>query len=285
MGVPNVPIIVWRCVEEVERRGLDIIGLYRLCGSATKKRILREAFERNARSVNLSPDNVPDINVITGVLKDYLRELPEPLFTKCLYQMMVDALAVCLPDDPQGNAKLMFSILDCLPKVNRCTLIYLLDHLAMVVSQCNKMSPASLAVCFGPVLMLHSEENGPPLDFQQPIAVLKYLLEIWPVKSDSSEDFFSRFSASSSYASSRAQQQSAATAAAAAATASTATGTATGTAAVAGNIGAHRAALAASTLTSSTAPNYGTTRSSRVLHSTTTTGQASTGDSLVSRFT
>lgn len=53
----------------------------------------------------------------------------------------------------------------------------------MVVSQCNKMSPASLAVCFGPVLMLHSEENGSPLDFQQPIAVLKYLLEIWPVKS------------------------------------------------------------------------------------------------------
>lgn len=67
--------------------------------------------------------------------------------------------------------------------LQQCTLIYLLDHLAMVVSQCNKMSPASLAVCFGPVLMLHSDENGPHLDFQQPIAVLKYLLEIWPVKS------------------------------------------------------------------------------------------------------
>lgn len=90
-----------------------------MCGSATKKRILREAFERNSRSVDLTPDNVPDINVITGVLKDYLRELPEPLFTKCLYQMMVDALGVCLPDDPEGNAKLMFSILDCLPRTNR----------------------------------------------------------------------------------------------------------------------------------------------------------------------
>ena len=43
-----------------------VVGLYRLCGSATKKRILREAFERNARTVDLSPDNVPDINVITG---------------------------------------------------------------------------------------------------------------------------------------------------------------------------------------------------------------------------
>lgn len=61
-------------------------------------------------------------------------------------------------------------------------MIYLLDHLALVLSQCNKMSPASLAVCFGPVLMLHSDDST-LLDFQQPIAVLKYLLEIWPVKS------------------------------------------------------------------------------------------------------
>lgn len=27
--------------------------------------------------------------------------------------------AVCLPDDPEGNAKLMLSILDCLPRANR----------------------------------------------------------------------------------------------------------------------------------------------------------------------
>lgn len=114
-----VPIILRRCIEEIERRGLDIIGLYRLCGSATKKRLLREAFERNSRAVDLSIEHVPDINVITGVLKDYLRELPEPLFTRCLFQMTVDALAVCLPDDPEGNAKLMLSILDCLPRANR----------------------------------------------------------------------------------------------------------------------------------------------------------------------
>lgn len=30
MGIQNVPIIVWRCVEEVERRGLDIIGNCRM---------------------------------------------------------------------------------------------------------------------------------------------------------------------------------------------------------------------------------------------------------------
>ncbi|XP_060529396.1 rho GTPase-activating protein 100F isoform X2 [Cylas formicarius] len=184
----NIPIIVRRCVEEVERRGLDIIGLYRLCGSATKKRILREAFERNSRSVDLSPDNVPDINVITGVLKDYLRELPEPLFTKCLYQMMVDALGVCLPDDPEGNAKLMFSILDCLPRINRATLIFLMDHLALVVSASdrNKMAAQNLATAMAPPLMLHSGDlmtstaPSKDLDYQQPISVLRYLLQIWP---------------------------------------------------------------------------------------------------------
>ncbi|XP_050536599.1 rho GTPase-activating protein 100F-like isoform X2 [Daktulosphaira vitifoliae] len=181
----SVPVIIRRCIEEIERRGLDIIGLYRLCGSASKKRILREAFERNPRTVDLSPDNVPDINVITGVLKDYLRELPEPLFTRCLYQMLLDALTVLLPDDPQANAKLMLSILDCLPKLNRATLTYIMDHLALVVSQSsrNKMSAQNLSICLAPVLMVQSEHKEKPIDFQQPLNVLRYLLEIWPNKS------------------------------------------------------------------------------------------------------
>lgn len=59
------------------------------------------------------------ICVVSGVLKDYLRELPEPLVTNALYQMMLDALSVRLPGDPDGSAKLMLSILECLPKSNQ----------------------------------------------------------------------------------------------------------------------------------------------------------------------
>uniref|UniRef100_T1IK21 Rho GTPase-activating protein 100F n=1 Tax=Strigamia maritima TaxID=126957 RepID=T1IK21_STRMM len=180
----NVPLLVKRCIEEVEGRGLDIIGLYRLCGSSSKKRMLRDGFERNPLAVDTSPDNVPDINVITGVLKDYFRELPEPLITQCLHQMLMDAFSVCIPEDPDGNAKLMFSILDCLPKVNRCTLILLMDHLKLVVSQSdrNKMDAQNLALCFGPVLLVHSDPNSSITDFHKPVQVLKYLLEIWPSK-------------------------------------------------------------------------------------------------------
>ena len=59
------------------------------------------------------------ILIFPGLLKEYLRELPQPVFSSCLYQMLVDAMSVFLPDDPDGNAKLVFSILDCLPKANR----------------------------------------------------------------------------------------------------------------------------------------------------------------------
>ena len=52
-------------------------------------------------------------------MKDFLRELPEPLFTNALYQMLLDALSVRMPGDPDGSAKLMLSILECLPKANQ----------------------------------------------------------------------------------------------------------------------------------------------------------------------
>jgi len=180
-----VPLLVKRCTTEIEKRGLDIIGLYRLCGSETKKKMLREAFEADPEAVDLSSENVPDINVITSLLKEYLRELPEPVFSSCLYQMLVDALGVFLPNDPDGNAKLVFSILDCLPKANRNCLVHLLDHLAAVTAQAarNKMNPHNLAICFSPVLMLdtsdHLDLEAEPSIVQQ-LQILKYLIEIWP---------------------------------------------------------------------------------------------------------
>ena len=61
----GVPIVVVRCVEEVERRGLDHVGLYRLCGSSRRKQQLKEEVERNAQAADLSVDAVTDVNVIT----------------------------------------------------------------------------------------------------------------------------------------------------------------------------------------------------------------------------
>ena len=68
----SIPLIIKRCVEEVESRGLDLVGIYRLCGSAVRKKILKEAFEKNAWLVDLTAEHVPDINVITSKSRAFI---------------------------------------------------------------------------------------------------------------------------------------------------------------------------------------------------------------------
>lgn len=45
---------------------VQVVGLYRLCGSAAVKKELREAFERDSHGVELCENTYPDVNVITG---------------------------------------------------------------------------------------------------------------------------------------------------------------------------------------------------------------------------
>ena len=90
----NVPMLLIRCVEEVERRGLDQVGVYRLCGSARRKQQLREELEKNPFHIDLSPSVVGDINVVTGWLESWL----ESVFHFCLCPFR------------QGHSKQLFNI-------------------------------------------------------------------------------------------------------------------------------------------------------------------------------
>ncbi|KAK5905391.1 hypothetical protein CgunFtcFv8_001359 [Champsocephalus gunnari] len=155
---PPIPRLITKCVSEIERRGLKVVGLYRLCGSASVKKDLRDWFERNSSAVCLSDDLYPDINVLTGILKDYLRELPSPLITSSLYQVVREALTLQPPaapptaPDPEQNRRTV-ELLTCLPPPERATLSLLLDHLSLVasLSPWNRMTHQNLAVCFGPL--------------------------------------------------------------------------------------------------------------------------------------
>ena len=61
----NVPVVVRRCTEEVERRGLECVGIYRLCCSSRRKRLLKADIEADVETAVLSADRVPDINVVS----------------------------------------------------------------------------------------------------------------------------------------------------------------------------------------------------------------------------
>ncbi|XP_052361817.1 rho GTPase-activating protein SYDE1-like, partial [Oncorhynchus keta] len=87
-----VPLLIQKSVAEIQKRGLRVVGLYRLCGSAAVKKELRDAFERDSAAVSLNEEAYPDINVITGILKDYLRELPI-LLSGTLYEVVLEAMS------------------------------------------------------------------------------------------------------------------------------------------------------------------------------------------------
>uniref|UniRef100_A0A8C4J6K9 Rho GTPase-activating protein SYDE1-like n=1 Tax=Dromaius novaehollandiae TaxID=8790 RepID=A0A8C4J6K9_DRONO len=114
----KVPLLMQKCLAEIEKRGLKVVGLYRLCGSAAVKKELRDAFERDSGAVMLSERLYPDINVVTGILKDYLRELPTPLITPTLYRVVLEAMGARAPGVLPGRRDAV-TLLDCLPDAEK----------------------------------------------------------------------------------------------------------------------------------------------------------------------
>lgn len=80
-----IPNIVVKLLEEIELRGLDEMGLYRVPGSVGSINALKNAFDEEgavSNSFTLEDDRWFEINTIAGCFKLYLRELPDSLFTK-----------------------------------------------------------------------------------------------------------------------------------------------------------------------------------------------------------
>lgn len=81
-----VPAIIVHCIKEIELRGFNEVGLYRVPGSERDVKQLRERFLRGKGSPNL---NEIDVHVICGTIKDFLRSLREPLITQALWSEFI----------------------------------------------------------------------------------------------------------------------------------------------------------------------------------------------------
>uniref|UniRef100_A0A670JXN4 Rho-GAP domain-containing protein n=1 Tax=Podarcis muralis TaxID=64176 RepID=A0A670JXN4_PODMU len=73
-----------------------------------------------------SLDQVADVNVICGVLKDFLRSLKEPLMTFALHPAFLRASEI--PDEAARQTALCHVVMK-LPLANRDTLAFLVLHL------------------------------------------------------------------------------------------------------------------------------------------------------------
>jgi hypothetical protein len=93
-----------------------------------------------------------DIHAVTGLLKLYLRELPESLFTNAMYKKYFDAFNITNQSEKSKRLLALFSVLT---QPNQNIIIVLIDHLNKVnqFEEHNKMSLHNLATVFGPTVL------------------------------------------------------------------------------------------------------------------------------------
>ncbi|KAI0397681.1 RhoGAP-domain-containing protein [Xylariaceae sp. FL0594] len=151
-----VPMVVHQCIQAVDLYGLAVEGIYRLSGSATHVNKLKSLFDTDQESHILdfrNPENFfHDVNSVAGLLKQFLRDLPDPLLTSENYSAFIEAAK---QDDDIVRRDSMHAIINNLPDPNYATLRALTLHLHRVMenSAVNRMSSQNLAIVFGPTLM------------------------------------------------------------------------------------------------------------------------------------
>ncbi|KAI1335327.1 hypothetical protein F5Y15DRAFT_251528 [Xylariaceae sp. FL0016] len=151
-----VPMVMHQCIQAVDLYGLAVEGIYRLSGSTTHVNKLKNLFDADQESPVLdfrNPENFfHDVNSVAGLLKQFLRDLPEPLLTSENYGAFVEAAK---HDDDIVRRDSLHAIINGLPDPNYATLRALTLHLHRVMdnSAVNRMNSQNLAIVFGPTLM------------------------------------------------------------------------------------------------------------------------------------
>ncbi|KAH8420286.1 hypothetical protein KR009_008776 [Drosophila setifemur] len=150
----DIPFIISACIREVERRGMLEVGCYRVSGSASDLSKLKKAFESDSYEAEQLLREV-DIHSVTGILKSFLRELPEALFTDQLYPRFFETFSAFSNNNEATRINELLKVFEELPQANKAAINLILDHLIRVHEKetDNKMSLHNLAMVFGPTLL------------------------------------------------------------------------------------------------------------------------------------
>ncbi|GAM20647.1 hypothetical protein SAMD00019534_038220 [Acytostelium subglobosum LB1] len=153
----NLPFILIELVNWLEHHNAsNEEGLFRIPGNTQTIQDLKSAY--NQGNADLDKYNQADIHTIAGLLKLYLRELPEPLFIWRYYSTFIKVIKN--QDHLQRMLHLRMLVYG-LPKINREVLLYLMSFLNRISlnANVNKMTSANLAMIFAPNILRHQKES------------------------------------------------------------------------------------------------------------------------------
>ncbi|XP_065366516.1 uncharacterized protein MAL13P1.304 isoform X2 [Calliphora vicina] len=144
----NVPRFVVDAVDYIERKDRIIQdGLYRACGNKFSidelKLKLTKSYIYDSKLIAAD-----DIHTVTSLLKQFFRDLPEPVIPPEIYSRMTVNLA-----DKESIDTIRIA-LEEIKEPNKSTLRFLIKHLTNVTacSSSNRMNASNMAIVWGPSL-------------------------------------------------------------------------------------------------------------------------------------
>ncbi|KAJ2558525.1 Rho-type gtpase-activating protein [Coemansia sp. RSA 1933] len=158
----SVPWVVQAAVAFIEAEGIGMEGVYRRSGSTMDIREVQMQIGRVAQqtgnrfdvpaAAHAIADADMDVASVTSVLKQYFRDLPNPLMTSATYNLWVQAANISTPED---RVKVYRTISDSMPTAHAQTLRFLMTHLKRVADgqRENKMTTNNLSVVFAPNIL------------------------------------------------------------------------------------------------------------------------------------
>ncbi|XP_065556204.1 rho GTPase-activating protein 26-like [Artemia franciscana] len=153
---------VTACITELESRGLEEQGLYRIVGVGSKvQKLLAMGLDKrksDSRPNWLGDPGEWETKTITSALKMYFRNLPESLMT---YNFHSSFIVAAKNENRNYRIQDIHLLVHRLPEENFKFLNTLIEHLTKVaaVSEKNLMTISNLGVCFGPTLLRPETET------------------------------------------------------------------------------------------------------------------------------
>lgn len=148
-----VPLALQRMLAEIEARGLQEIGIYRISGSKVTIDALQQAFKtRPAESIDLQHGEFSDVHVLSNLVKLWLRELPEPVVPFAFYRPMIAIESMTDVDERLINLR---ELIWKFPRPHFDLLKVMCEHFARVVDEGdhNKMLTHNIGLIFGTSLL------------------------------------------------------------------------------------------------------------------------------------
>ncbi|KAM0793470.1 hypothetical protein ACM66B_000912 [Microbotryomycetes sp. NB124-2] len=146
----EVPLLVEEALAAIERRGLSEVGIYRISGEAKVIQDMRDGIDRGLEPGVLFATT--DVHNVTGLLKLFLRELPEPVIPFELYLEFIASNSI---EDYDERHYAIRDLIWRMPQPNFVLLRSLMEHLDKVTDNegVNAMHAANLSIIFAPTLL------------------------------------------------------------------------------------------------------------------------------------